>query len=71
MRRYSANGWPAAVKHLPCDRVDLVVDREGHRSYAYDGVELQTADVVHVRRGADPLEPERGWGVINWRFSRI
>lgn len=59
-----ATGWPAAVKHLPCDRVDLVVDREGHRSYAYDGVELQTADVVHVRRGADPLEPERGWGVL-------
>ncbi len=59
-----ATGWPAAVKHLPCSRVDMVVAPDGTRSYAYDGVLLPAGDVVHVRRGADPLVPERGWGVL-------
>lgn len=64
-----ATGWPAAVKHLPCALVDLLVASDGTRTYSYRGVELPQGQVVHVRRGADPLVPERGMGILE-QYSR-
>lgn len=59
-----ATGWPASVMHVPAALVDLVVDVDGVKSYWYGGRELALDDVVHVRRGADPVAVWRGWGIL-------
>jgi len=59
-----ALGWPAAVARLAPELTDMVVDVDGRREYWVGGRLLPTADVVHVRRGADPLLPGRGVGVL-------
>lgn len=64
-----ATGWPAAVMHVPAALVDLVQDADGARSYWFNGVELPFDDVVHIRRGADPLFMWRGLGVLE-QFMR-
>ncbi len=64
-----ATGWPSAVAHLPAALVSMVVDADGVVSYWYQGVELSAGDVVHIRRGADPLWPRRGMGVLE-QFMR-
>ncbi|MDO5534379.1 MAG: phage portal protein [Propionibacteriaceae bacterium] len=64
-----ATGWVASVMHVPAALVDMVVDVDGVVSYWANGVELPAGDVVHVRRGADPLQVERGLGVLE-QFMR-
>lgn len=59
-----ATHWPATVMHLPAEFVDVVVSTAGIESYWYNGIELNSADVVHVRRGADPMLPQRGVGIL-------
>lgn len=59
-----AQGWPAAVTRLAPELVDLVVDVDGRAEYWCAGRVLPAGDVVHVRRGADPLMPGRGVGVL-------
>ncbi len=61
---YTPSNWPAAVMHLPACEMQLVVDPHGSEYYYWRGRELDMSRVVHVRRGADPLNPERGWGVL-------
>lgn len=65
-----ATGWPVAVAHLPASMVDLVIG-EGTAAYYYCGQELPAADVVHVRRGMDPLQPRRGVGVLEQHMSHL
>lgn len=60
----ATTGWPTSVLHMPAAEVSLVVDGDGGEHYYWRGRRLDGDLVVHVRRGSDPLTPERGWGVL-------
>ncbi|MFT4295633.1 MAG: phage portal protein [Micropruina sp.] len=59
-----AEGWPAAVVWVPAQWVLVTQQPDGRVDYWVNGQHLNTADVVHVRRGADPFNPVRGIGVL-------
>ena len=63
-----ADGWPLSVAWLPATWVYIVWDSYGADqndvTYSYLGTELPSADVIHVRRGADRFYPVRGVGVV-------
>jgi hypothetical protein len=60
-----ADGWPAAVRWYPAHAWHVVRDeRTGARRYWLQGREVNADDVVHVQRGADPLNDCRGVGVV-------
>lgn len=62
---FGRDGWPAAGVWLPADSVLLTVDpRDRSLRWWYGGTELDPARVIHVQRGAHPLMPERGIGVV-------
>ena len=56
-------GWPASCAWFPAHQWHVVVD-DGRRRYWLNGREVSAFDVVHVQRGADPLNPARGVGVV-------
>ena len=64
-----AQGWPSSVTRLAPELVDLVVDVDGRSEYWCAGQLLPASDVTHVRRGADPVWPGRGVGVLE-QFMR-
>lgn len=59
-----AEGWPAAATWVPAQWVMVTQQPDGRVDYWVHGRQLNTADVVHVRRGADPFNPVRGIGVL-------
>lgn len=60
-----ADGWPAAVRWYPAHAWHVQRDeRSGARRYWLNGREVNADDVVHVQRGADPLNDCRGIGVV-------
>lgn len=65
-----ANGWPAAVRWYSAHRWLITEDTDergrpnGQPAYWLDGYRVPRDDVVHVRRGADPMFPWRGVGVV-------
>lgn len=66
------SGLPASAVWLPAQRVGITPTGAGLLSpveYWLDGTKLQTADVVHVRRGADPNLPARGVGVVEQHLA--
>ena len=67
-----ASGLPGSVMWLPAERVGVVPAAPSSPEvleYRFDGVLLPSNDVVHVRRGADPMAPWRGVGVIEQHMS--
>lgn len=72
-----ASGLPASVMWLPAERVTVIPDSNDLTAvleYRFDGVLLPTSEIVHVRRGMDPLAPWRGIGAVEQHmstFSRI
>jgi HK97 family phage portal protein len=64
--RDKRTGWPAAVKWFPAAEwsVDPSHGR-GNLDYYLNGRKVaRREDVVHVRWGAAPGEPFRGWGIV-------
>lgn len=64
------DGYPAAVRWYPAHAWQ-VEERDGTRLYRLYGREVRRRDVVHVQRGADPLNPARGVGVIEWHVRTL
>lgn len=67
-----ADGWPLAVTWLPAlwtfvQWMPPLFDP----TYYYLGTQLPTADVIHVRRGADRYYPVRGVGVVEEFVSSL
>jgi len=64
--RSDVTGWPLAVRWAPAWRWNIISDPFGGvDTYYLDGRKiLNNDDVVHVRRGADPLNPARGVGIV-------
>lgn len=59
-----AAGYPAACLWHPAGMVMVGPDRDGLPVYWVNGRQLDRQDVVHVQRGADPMWPWRGVGVV-------
>jgi len=63
-----ATGYPSATAWLPASWVDIAWDPASpdysSPSYWVGGRQLNSADVVHVKRGADDRWPVRGIGVV-------
>lgn len=57
-------GYPASVRWYPAHQWD-VVEVDGRVDYYLNGHLVRDPDdVVHVKRGADPVNPSRGVGVV-------
>lgn len=67
-----AAGWPMFVSWVPAAWVTLTV-APGSRQARYwvGGVELARENVVHVKRGADRLNPARGVGVVEQHLDAL
>ncbi|GAB3750070.1 phage portal protein [Microlunatus parietis] len=66
------DGWPAAVSWLPADWTTVTVDpADGSVSYWIGGTELDGDRVIHVQRGAHPLMPQRGIGVVEQHMMSL
>lgn len=60
-----SDGWPAAVRWFPAAAWHVWRDDQtGLRRYTLNGRDVPAADVVHVQRGAHPLNDCRGVGVL-------
>jgi phage portal protein BeeE len=63
--RSARTGWPAAGRWFPAHRWSILEDRDTSQPvYHLDGKRVDRANVVHVKRGADPSFPYRGMGVV-------
>lgn len=70
----NAEGYPLAGLWLPASNVGITTapmfdDLVPTLRYWYNGRELPTEDVVHVRRGADRFNPSRGVGVVEQHLT--
>lgn len=62
--RYS-DATPAAWRWAPAWRWGILPDgMSGAEGYTLDGIPVPSYDVIHVQRGADPLNPARGVGIV-------
>lgn len=69
---YDRDGWPASVAWLPADWCSIVVDPSDNViSYWYQGHELDSSRVVHVKRGAHRWTPQRGVGVVEQHLESL
>ena len=68
-----ADGWPLAVCWWPASWVYITWTPPDPTSAHYwlMGSELNPADVIHVRRGADRFMPVRGVGVVEEALSTL
>lgn len=64
-------GWPLAVTWLPASWTTVTKMPNGQLDYWINGTHLNTSDVVHVKRGADPLFPWRGMGMVEQYLSSL
>lgn len=65
-------GWPTSGVWLPASWVNMIKDpRTQEVAYYVGATELRRRDVVHVKRGADPLFPERGIGVVEQHLDAL
>lgn len=68
--RDATTGWPAAARWYAASRWNLTLEDTG-LTYWLDGTRIPRADVVHVRRGADPMFPWRGVGVVEQHLRTL
>jgi phage portal protein BeeE len=67
-----ADGWPLAVTWLPVAWVFIMWTPPSFTpTYYYLGTPLPSADVVHIRRGADRSYPVRGVGVVEEHMTSL
>lgn len=67
-----ASGWPVALSWVPARYVTIEWDEPGRsKAYRIGGRLVDRADVVHVRRGADPSFPWRGVGVVEQHLATL
>ena len=64
-----AAGWPLAATWVPASWVTLTTTPDGHVDYWVQGRHVPAADVVHVRRRADSMQPARGIGVVEQHIA--
>jgi len=64
-------GWPLAAAWVPAAWTTVTKMPDGRLDYWCAGVHLNTSDVVHVKRGADPLYPWRGIGLVEQYVSSL
>lgn len=70
--RDKRTGWPTSVVWIPAEWVQIVVDPiTQEHSYWVGGMELRRSDVVHVKRGADRMNPHRGVGVVEQHLDAL
>jgi len=64
--RDKETGWPSAVRWFPASEWGIDVSHgRGFPDYYLNGRKVgRREDVVHVRWGAAPGQPERGWGIV-------
>lgn len=65
-----AAGRPAAVRWYPAHRWGIQ-EKRGQPVYTLDGLEVPRAEVVHAQRGADPVMPWRGVGVVEQHLRSL
>lgn len=65
------NGWPSSAVWVPAQWCSVSEGLDGGTDYWVGGRQLQAADVVHVRRGADPFNVRRGIGVVEQYVSPL
>lgn len=66
-------GWPSTVRWFPATEwgIDVSAGR-GFPDYYLNGRKVaRREDVVHVRWGAAPGQPERGWGIVERYLSTL
>ena len=66
-----AFGWPLAAAWLPAAWTTVTRMPNGQLDYWCNGVHLNTADVVHVRRGAHPMAPWIGIGMVEQYLASL
>jgi HK97 family phage portal protein len=70
-----ADGWPTSVMWLPASWVYIMWDPrtvdECSYYFALNPMALNTADVIHIRRGSDRMYPVRGVGVVEEYLSTL
>lgn len=68
-----ADGFPSAVTWVPAEWlwIGWHPEMRGAVQYLFEGVELPTENVVHVRRGADRWCPWRGVGVVEQHYPTL
>lgn len=66
-----ALGWPLATTWLPAAWTTVTRMPDGRLDYWCNGVHLNTADVVHVRRGAHHLAPWVGIGMVEQYLTSL
>lgn len=60
-----SDGWPATAVWIPAAWCHITRDPQTRRvEYWVGGIKLRRQDVVHVKRGADRMNPGRGIGVV-------
>lgn len=70
--RSASTGYPLSFAWLPAQWTSISRDPDtGDLAYWVNGTRLRTADVVHVRRGADPAFPDRGLGFVEQFLDTI
>jgi HK97 family phage portal protein len=67
------NGWPLSVVWWPASWVFISWTPPDPENVAYYvlGTQMPTADVIHVRRGADRFYPVRGVGVVEEHLGSL
>jgi len=67
-----ADGWPLSVTWVPAQWVTVVwFPDQTLPTYYVGGTELNSGDVIHVRRGADRWLPWRGVGVVEQNLRAL
>lgn len=66
-----AFGWPLALTWLPAAWTTVTRMPDGRLDYWCNGTHLNTADVIHVRRGAHPLAPWAGVGMVEQYLTSL
>lgn len=64
-------GWPLTMAWVPAPRVAVAEGPDGGPVYWVDGRQVPTADVIHVRRGANRWNTLVGVGVVEQHLSSL
>lgn len=62
------DGRPAAIKWFPAWQWSVI---DNDPNYYLNGRPVDPADVIHVRRGADPSNPRRGIGIVEQNLKTL
>lgn len=69
--RYQPSNWPATVVWIPAAWVTITRTPGRGVDYWVGGMRLNRDDVIHVKRGADRMNPGRGLGVVEQHLDAL